>query len=172
MRRRYAVVLGVALGLVGSVLGLATVARTAEPDAYGRPIGPTMGKDRGAGELLIPVIGGVYATKDQADAANAQMSFGDVQGYYVVPIDQFVGLGDQVGSTTGYALVSVFRTTEGAQAFLEMARAYGVPAFMAVQRVQSYGGVYAGLGQEPNLSGSGPLTGPIEASLPGASSGT
>jgi hypothetical protein len=172
MRRRYAIALGVALGLVGSLIGFATVARTAETEGYGPPIGPKMGKDRGAGELLIAVVGGVYETKAEAEAANAQMSFGDVQGYYVVPVEQFAGLGEQVGSVPGFALVSMFRTAEGAQAFVETARARGVPAVMAPRRVQSYGGVYAGLGQEPNPQGSGPLTGPIPASLPGGSSGT
>jgi hypothetical protein len=32
--------------------------------------------------------------------------------------------------------------------------------------VQSFGGEYAGLGQETNVQGSGPLIGPVPESLP------
>jgi hypothetical protein len=158
------VVAGVALGLIGSLLGFATVARTAPPD-YGPPIGPRMPKDTGPGEYLIAVVGGVYATQAEADAANAQMSLGDVQGYYVVPVEQFDGLAAQVGAKTGYALVSMFRSEKGAEEFATFVRTFGLPATIVTQRVKSYGGEYAGLGQEPNPDGTGPLLGPIRESL-------
>jgi hypothetical protein len=171
MKRRYAVVLGVGLGLVGSIIGFATVARSAG-EAVGPPIGPVMQRDRGAGEVLLAVVGGVFATREEAEAANAAMDFGDVQGYYVVPADQFGGLAEQVGATPGsYALVSVFRTDSGARSFLEYVKARQQPGWLVSQRVQSFGGVYAGLGQERNLLGTGPLTNPIPASLPGKGSG-
>jgi hypothetical protein len=173
MKRRYAVVLGIALGLVGSLVGFATVARSAsEPDRYGPPIGPVMQRDRGAGELLLAVVGGVFETRQEAEAANAQMDFGDVEGYYIVPVGQFGGFTDAVGTSQGFALVSVFRTDEGARAFADFAHARQQPAFLVPERVQSFGGVYAGLGQEANPLGTGPLTGPIPASLPGTSSET
>jgi hypothetical protein len=40
------------------------------------------------------------------------VSFGDLQGYYVVPIAQFQGFRQQVGEPGEFALVSVFRTEE------------------------------------------------------------
>ena len=173
MKRRYAVVLGVALGLVGSLVGFATVARTAtEAQPYGPAIGPRLSQDTGPGEVLLAVVGGVYSTKAQADAANARLIFGDLQGYYVVPVVQFGGLDTQLGVKVGYALVSVFRTDEGAAEFVALARSFGDPATLVPQRVQSFGGAYAGLGQEANLEGTGPLLGPIPDSLPGAESGT
>ncbi len=171
MKRRYALVLGVGLGLVGSVVGFATVARTAPREAV-PVIGPQMQRDRGAGEVLLAVVGGVYETRQEAEAANAALDFGDVQGYYVVPVDQFGGFAEQVGASAGsYALVSVFRTDAGASSFVEFAKARQQPAWLVSQRVQSFGGAYAGLGQEPNLQGTGPLTSPIAASLPGADAG-
>ena len=172
MRRRYAVVLGIALGVIGSLVGFAAVARTAPQAApHGSPIGPYLAKDSGAGESLLAVVGGVYPSKGEAVAANEQMTFGDLQGYYVVPVDQFVGLGKQLGVEDGYALISVFRTEEGARAFVDMAAAYGRPATLYSERVQSYGGEYAGLGQEADPAGTGPLVGPIPESLPGAGPG-
>lgn len=173
MKRRYAVVLGVTLGLVGSLVGLATVARTAtEAQPYGPPIGPRLARDTGPGELLLAVVGGAYPSKVQADAANARLEFGDLQGYYVAPVDQFVGLGEQLGVKGGFALVSVFRTERGAMEFATLARSFGLPATVVAERVQSFGGAYAGLGQEANLEGTGPLLGPIPDSLPVADSET
>jgi hypothetical protein len=172
MRRRYAVILGVALGVIGSLVGFAAVARTApQPAPDVSAFGPRLAKDSGAGELLLAVVGGVYASKGEAVAANKQMTFGDLQGYYVAPVDQFVGLAKQVGEEHGYALISVFRTEEGAREFVAMAAAYGRPATLVSERVQSYGGEYAGLGQEADPAGTGPLVGPIPASLPSPGSG-
>jgi hypothetical protein len=167
MKRRYAVLAGVALGLLGSLVGFATVARTApEPAATGLAIGPKMPRDTGPGELLLAVVGGVYATAQEARTANEAMVFGDLAGYYVVPVDQFPGLRAQLGTAAGFALVSVFRTDEGAAEFAAFARSLGQPATIVPRRVQSFGGLYAGLGQEPNVQGSGPLVGPIPESLP------
>jgi len=129
-------------------------------------VGPTMPPDTGAGELLVVVFGGVYGSRAEADAANAAMPFGDMQGYYVVPTAQFQGFREGVGAPGDFALVSVFRTDEGAQEFAAFASSLGYPATILPGRVQSLGGVYAGLGQESSPDGSGPLTGPIPASLP------
>jgi hypothetical protein len=165
MRRRYAVVAGIALGLVGSFLGFATVARTAPSPPPGAPIGPEMPKDTGPGEYLVAVVGGVYGTETEAEAANAELALGDLQGYYVVPVEQFDGLAGQLGAKGGYALVSMFRSDKGAEEFAALVRSFGFPATIVTQRVKSYGGEYAGLGQEASPDGSGPLLGPIPESL-------
>ena len=130
------------------------------------PVGPEMAPDTGAGELLVGVEGGVYGTREEAEAANRQMSFGDVAGYYVVPVAQFQGFREGIGASGDFAQVSVFRTQEAALQFAEMARAFGYPATILPERVRSLGGLYAGLGQEANQNGSGPLTRPIPESLP------
>ena len=62
--------------------------------------------------------------------------------------------------------MSVFRTDEGAQEFAEFVQSFGYPATILAERVRSLGGLYAGLGQEPNLDGTGPLLGPIPESMP------
>jgi hypothetical protein len=173
MKRRYAVILGVALGVIGSLVGFAAVARTApQARTHGSPVAARLARDTGAGEVLLAVVGGVFPTEAEAVAANEQMVFGDVQGYYVAPVDQFPGLAKGLGkgSEGGYALVSMFRTEEGAQEFAQIAASFGYPAVLLPERVQSYGGVYAGLGQEADPQGSGPLVQPIADSLPGAES--
>lgn len=166
MHRKMVVAVGLVLGLAATTV-LAAVGLTApEPQPYGPPIGPTMPRDAGAGELLLVVVGGVYPTRAEAEAANEQMVFGDVQGYYVVPVAQFQGFQQQVGEPGDFALVSVFRTEEGAREFAELAASFGHPATILPERVRSLGGLYAGLGQEAHPDGSGPLLGPIEESLP------
>ncbi|MGZ5352668.1 MAG: hypothetical protein ACXWYN_06420 [Actinomycetota bacterium] len=170
MRRRYMVAAGFALGVLGSIVGVATSASTApEPRPYGPPIGPRMAKDVGPGELLLVVLGGVYATQEEAVAANEQLLFGDLAGYYMVPVDEYGGFREQVGDAGDYALVSVFRTDQGAAEFAQLAQSVGYPATILPERVQSFGGEYAGLGQEPNPAGTGPLLGPVAESLPTAS---
>jgi hypothetical protein len=149
---------------VGIFVGVATTSPEDRP--YGPPIGPRMPEDTGAGEELLVVVGGVYGTRGEAETANATMAFGDVQGYYVVPVAQFQGFREQVGTPGGFALVSAFRTREGADEFVALARSFGVPASVLGRRVRSLGGVYAGLGQEAAPDGSGPLTVPIPESLP------
>ena len=152
-------------GVFTLIGGGAVVGRTApEPSRPG--VGPSMRPDTGAGEMLVVVLGGVFDTRAEAEAANDAMPFGDVQGYYAVPVAQFQGFREQVGSAGDQALVSVFRTDAGAQEFASLARALGYPADVLQTRVRSLGGVYAGLGQEAAPDGNGPLVGPIADSLP------
>jgi hypothetical protein len=167
MKRRQAIVAGLAAGVVASAGVLATAARTApvEPP-NGRPIGPSIAADTGAGELLVAVVGGVFPSRAAAEAANSELSFGDLQGYYVVPVGQFQGFKQEAGDPGDFALVSAFRTDEGAQDFAELAATFGYEATILPERVRSLGGLYAGLGQEANPDGSGPLLGPIAESLP------
>jgi len=81
MKRRHAIVAGLAAGMMASAGVLAAAARTApNPQPYGGPIGPAMASDTGAGELLIAVVGGVFDDRREAEAANEAMSFGDLQG--------------------------------------------------------------------------------------------
>jgi hypothetical protein len=166
MKRRHAIVAGLAAGVMASAGVLAAAQTTPNPQPYGRPIGPAMASDTGAGELLIAVVGGVFDDRREAEAANEAMSFGDLHGYYVVPVAQFQGFRQQVGEPGEFALVSVFRTEEGANAFVELAAAFGNEASILPERVRSLGGLYAGLGQEANPDGLGPLLGPVMESLP------
>ncbi len=167
MKRTILIGIGLVLGAFAGLMLVAALGQT-QPEAhpYGRPIGPHMGPDTGAGELLVVVLGGVYPTRAEAEAADQQMTFGDLAGYYVVPLAQFQGFREQLGSPGDFALVSVFRTDEGAAEFAGFATSLGYPASILPDRVRSLGGLYAGLGQEANPDGSGPLTGPIPASLP------
>jgi len=167
MKRRHAIVAGLVAAVMTSVGVLTAAARTApDQQPYGRPIGPAMAPDTGAGELLVAVVGGVFPSRQEAEDANGQLSFGDLQGYYVVPVGQFQGFKQEVGEPGEFALVSVFRTDEGANAFVEVAAAFGNEATILPERVRSLGGLYAGLGQEANPDGSGPLLGPVAESLP------
>jgi hypothetical protein len=167
MRRSLAIVAGVVVGVIATFAIFATVAHsTPEAQPYGAPIGPVMTPDTGAGEQLILVVGGVYSTRDEAFTANTDLSFGDLQGYYVVPVAQFQGFREQVGTPGDFALVSAFRTQAGADEFVELATSFGVPATIYPQRVLSLGGLYAGLGQEAAPDGAGPLLGPTADSLP------
>lgn len=154
-----------AAGVLALVTGVAVVARTA-PGPEAPRVPATMKPDTGAGEMLVLVVGGVFDTREEAEAANRAMGLGDVQGYYVVPVAQFQGFREQVGRPGDFALVSAFRTEAGAQGFAEAMAAAGNPATVLPERVRSLGGLYAGLGQEAAPDGSGPLVGPIPASLP------
>ncbi len=167
MKRRQAIVAGLVAGLMGSAGVMAAAARTAP--ALGpstRPVGPALAPDTGAGELLIAVVGGVFPSRQEAEAANETLVFSDLQGYYVVPVAQFQGFRQQVGEPGEFALVSAFRTEEGARTFAELASTFGNEAKILPERVRSLGGLYAGLGQEADPDGSGPLLGPVEESLP------
>jgi hypothetical protein len=167
MKRTIAIVAGLAAGVLASLGVLAAAARTApEPEPFGPPIGPAIRPDTGAGEMLLVVVGGVYPSLRDAETANAAMSFGDLQGYYVVPVGQFQGFRQQAGEPGDFALVSVFRTDDGAREFVELAGSFGHPATILPERVRSLGGLYAGLGQEAGADGSGPLLGPTADSLP------
>ena len=167
MKRTIAIVAGLAAGVLASVGIMAVAARTApEPMPFGPPMGPTIRSDTGAGELLVVVVGGVYSSRAEAEVARATMPFGDLQGYYVVPVAQFQGFHQHAGAPGDFALVSAFRTEVGAAEFAALAESFGHPATILPERVRSLGGIYAGLGQESNADGSGPLVGPIADSLP------
>jgi hypothetical protein len=165
MRKAIGVTALSAAAVLAALGGLAAVGRTA-PAPRPEPVPATMAADTGAGELLVVVLGGVFETREEAEAASDSMAFGDLQGYYVVPLSQFQGLSGQVDGSSEYGLVSVFRTGEGATEFASFAQALGYPATVLPLRVWSLGGEYAGLGQEADPSGDGPLTRPIPASLP------
>jgi hypothetical protein len=165
MKRKVAAGVIVAIVVPASLAAVVAVARPT-PQAVVPPVPPEVPRDTGAGEMLLVVVGGVYPSRAEADAAAAQMAFGDVQGYYVAPVAQFQGFTQQVGEPGDFALVSAFRTQEGADSFVEFAQIQGHPAFILPERVRSLGGVYVGLGQEENPDGSGPLLGPVPESLP------
>lgn len=118
-------------------------------------------RDTGAGELLRVVVGGVYPDRAAAADAAAAAVFGDLQGFFVVPVAQFQGMREQLGAPGEFALVSAFRTEAGAAAFVALAAGFGVEATLLARPVRSLGGLYAGLGQEAAPDGSGPLLGPI-----------
>jgi len=167
MKRRQAIVVGLVVGVtasVGVIAGAAGRAPARLPN--GRSVGPMVPADTGAGELLLAVVGGVFSSRQEAEAANAALAFGDLQGYYVVPVAQFQGFRQEVGEPGEFALVSAFRTNEGAQAFAELAAMLGIEATILPERVRSLGGLYAGLGQEASPDGTGPLLGPVAESLP------
>jgi hypothetical protein len=167
MKRWIALLVGlVAASLAAGVVFAAAAFTASGPEVPDPNIGPNPQLDTGAGELLLVVFGGVYPTRADAEAANAQMPFGDLAGYYVVPVAQFEGFREQVGSPGDFALVSVFRTDEGAREFVDLATSFGYPATLLSSRVQSLGGLYAGLGQERAPDGSGPLLHPVPESLP------
>src|ERR687898_219450 len=147
MRRKVAVGVIAAIVVPASLAAVVAVARPA-PQVVVPPVPSVVPRDTGAGELLLVVVGGVYPTRAEADAAAASMPFGDVQGYYVAPVAQFQGFTQQVGEPGDFAQMQ------------------GNPAFLLPERVRSLGGVYVGLGQEENPDGSGPLLGPVPESLP------
>jgi len=167
MKRSIGTAMAWTVGFLAVIGILALIGRAAsngsEPLA---PVGPRVTPDNGAGELLVVVVGGVYATREEAVTANSSMHLGDLQGYYVVPVAQFQGFREQVGVPGDFALVSAFRTDAGAQEFVGFVQSFGYPATILANRVRSLGGLYAGLGQERNPDGSGPLQGPIAESLP------
>lgn len=118
-------------------------------------------RDTGAGELLRVVVGGVFADRAAAAEAAAAAPFGDLQGFFIVPVAQFQGMREQLGTPGDVALVSAFRTESGAEGFVDLAASFGVEARLLERPVRSLGGLYAGLGQEPAPDGSGPLLGPL-----------
>lgn len=169
MQRVKVVVAAIAIAVLATLGITAAVAGTWPGEIRLPPIGPVIPRDTGAGEMLLVVVGGVFDSRSEAEAANAELSFGDVQGFYVVPVAQFQGFREQLGAIgrpDDFALVSVFRTEAGAQEFMELAASHGHDVTLLPERVRSLGGVYAGLGQEPAPDGSGPLVDPVEESLP------
>jgi hypothetical protein len=174
MKRVFVAVL---IGILGGAAGFVAIVeaggggREVELPAVSDPSVPQMPRDVGAGERLLLVVGGTYASRVQAQAAAAELQFGDLQGYYVVPTGQFRGLLARLPVAGRFALVSAFRTSAGARAFARLARAAGAPALIT-ERVVSAGGAYAGLGQEAAPDGSGPLTHAIPASMPDPAEGS
>jgi hypothetical protein len=166
MKRRQAIVAGLVVGVLASAGVMAAAAGKAPVRGRVRSVGPALAPDNGAGELLIAVVGGVFPSRQEAEAANETLVFGDLQGYYVVPVAQFQGFRQQVGEPGDFALVSAFRTEEGALAFADLAATFGNAATILPERVRSLGGLYAGLGQEADSDGTGPLLGPVAESLP------
>ncbi len=166
MKRRQAIVAGLVVGVLASAGVMAAAAGKAPVRGHARPVGPALAPDTGAGELLIAVVGGVFASREEAEAANETLVFGDLQGYYVVPVAQFQGFRQQVGEPGDFALVSAFRTEEGAREFADLAASFGNAGAILPERVRSLGGLYAGLGQEADPDGTGPLLGPVAESLP------
>jgi hypothetical protein len=149
----------------GTGIGLAVAAEDhpSDPPAVADPAVESQPEDRGAGERLILVVGGAFATREEA--GRAIHPFGELQGYYVARADQFVGLADAIGArSSDFVLVSAFRTAQGAEEFASLARAAGDSAVIT-PRLENLGVEYVGLGQEAHPDGNGPLTGP----LPGVS---
>jgi hypothetical protein len=64
------------------------------------------------------------------------------------------------------ALGLLFQIGEASANVVELAAAFGNEASILPERVRSLGGLYAGLGQEANPDGLGPLLGPVMESLP------
>jgi hypothetical protein len=131
------------------------------PPALRDPSVPRTDQDLGSGERLLLVVGGAFATREEAEAANGQIVIGDVQGFYVARTDQFEGLDREIGDPGNeYVLLSAFRTSRGARDFLELVQTAGYSAFIT-PRLRNLGSEYVGLGQEEDPSGDGPLTEPI-----------
>lgn len=167
--RRFTTLLTLAAALAaGALTGIVGAAAVEEDDstlseapAVSDPSAPAEAEDRGAGEHLILVVGASFPTRAEAEAANAGLAIGDVQGYYVAATDQFEGLRAFLGAAAGdYVLVSAFRTEAGAREFADLAASAGAPA-LVTDRLLNRGYEYVGLGQEPDPDGSGPLRDPI-----------
>lgn len=167
MRRRRMAATVAALGAaVVATLALVSAAASAPergvgPPALRDPSAPRLAEDRGAGERLLLVVGGAFGTRAEAEGANEAIRIGDLQGFYVAPTDQFVGLERVLGDADAeFVLVSAFRTGRGAKEFLDLVRSAGGAGYIT-PRLRNLGFEYVGLGQEANPDGTGPLTEPI-----------
>jgi hypothetical protein len=150
-----------ALALGGAVAGAAPSHRPLDPPAVRDPLVPALEQDRGTGERLLLMVGGAFATREAAEEANAWVSFGERQGFYVARTDQFIGLRDVLGEAGDeYVLVSAFRTGQGAREFLGLAELSGAAA-LVTPRLENLGWDYVRLGQEADPDGIGPLIDPI-----------
>jgi hypothetical protein len=152
-KRAKTVLAGIALGLTTSALMTATAMTAPEPQPYGEPIGPKAPQDTGAGELLLVVVGGVYPTRAEAEAANAQIVFGDLQGQYVVPVAQFQVSASKLGAP-GSSHCERVPDPGGADEFTLLAEG---PDFLPIlpERVRARGLFTVSAGAAPD--GSGPL---------------
>lgn len=163
------VLVAVAAGGIGILRAIGqeeTNGRTGAPPAATDPTVPSAPMDMGTGERLALVVGETFASRERAEAANAgiQGRLGHLQGFYVAPVAQFVGLAEHLGARDGdLVLVSAFRTEEGAREFRDFLAAMGVRGRIT-PRMENRGFVFVGLGQERAPDGSGPLVEP----LPGA----
>jgi hypothetical protein len=152
-----------ALAATGAVAAVAASGpgRQPVPPALRDASVPRLAEDRGARERLLLVVGGSFTTRAEAELANEAIRIGDLQGFYVAPTDQFVGLDRALGEAEAeFVLVSAFRTGRGATEFLDLVRSAGAAGFIT-PRLQNLGFEYVGLGQEADPDGSGPLTEPI-----------
>ena len=90
MRRRTLVV-----AAVGGLLSIASYAGVAAAQGHGATVmrTPTLEKvevnKHGQGESLVLVVGGVYATRGEAEAAVARSNQGELQGYYLASTNDF-----------------------------------------------------------------------------------
>lgn len=174
MKRLRVIATVLAAAAMGGFLSTVAIARGQDPEipqlpawSAGLPISQELaaqgvvwhGNDLGAGERVLLVIGGAFATRQEAEQANATIGLGDLHGYYVAATDQFDGLGDHVGGQD-FVLVSAFRTAAGAADYMAVARANDAPAVLT-PRLLNRGYEYVGLGQEPHPNGKGPLIGPL-----------
>ncbi|HEX9697541.1 MAG TPA: hypothetical protein VGB64_14640 [Actinomycetota bacterium] len=154
---RFLVIIAAAGLVAGSAFGI--VARSA---TAGNPRGveTTARHDTGSGERLLLVVAGEYATRAEAEAANARIVIGDVAGFVVAPAADFEGL-----PAGRYLVLSAFRTVKGAAEFEELLRVAGNTATQRILAVYR-GSSWIGLGQEPNPDGTGPLLGPLAPGHP------
>src|SRR5688572_30194042 len=142
--------LALALGLTVWTVAASRPGRPKGPPALRDPSVPQLEEDLGKNEQLLLVVGGAFATREEAEAANAEIVIGDLQGFYVAGTDQFVGLDQVIGDPNKeYVLVSAFRTSQGAHDFLNLITSAGYPGFIS-PRLENLGFEYVGLGQEPD----------------------
>jgi hypothetical protein len=164
MKRMVAMAVGLVLGtlaalVAGAAPGRSQEAGSSQPPWLVDPSVPHVAEDLGVGEALYLVLGGTFASREAADAANAALAFGDMQGFYAVPVAQYRGLARASGGG-GWALVSAFRTFAGAKEFKAFATYAGAAPTIEGPFV-SLGGLYAGLGQEAKPDGTGALLEPL-----------
>ena len=164
MKRMVAIAVGLVLGTLVALVASAATGRSqgagaAFPPWLADPSVPRMAKDLGMGESLYLVLGGTFPSKEAAEAANAALAFGEMQGFYAVPVAQYRGLA-RATDAGSWALVSAFRTLAGAQGFKAFAANAGATPTIEGP-FESLGGLYAGLGQEANPDGTGALLEPL-----------
>ena len=152
MTARRMVAIGLMALVAGTAVATAALSRSARrmgPPALRDASVPQTDVDLGRGELLLLVVGGSFATQEEAMAANEGIRIGDLQGFYVARTDQFEGLAEVIGDPTKeFVLASAFRTSQGAREFLDLVQTGGYPAFIT-PRVENLGDRYVGLGQKP-----------------------
>lgn len=130
----------------------------------------------GRGESLVLVVGGVYGTREEAEAAVAASNRGELSGSYLASTNDFrvtaayddvrpaigaLGADGQLAADEWMA-VSAFRTRAGAEQWVDQLHDMQSPApAMVLQVVRSSGSSDIGLGQEANPDGSGAVIGPL-----------